>query len=780
MNLFEIFGKIGIRNNEANNSLDQTNNKANQVAKNMQEKFETIGTGFTKVGQSITKAGIIMTTTLTTGIVGLAAVGTKYNMQMENFRVNLTTLLGSSKKADKLLNDLKLMASTTPFETSDLINATQTMIGFGISARDSKNYLSMLGDISMGNSEKLKGLSLAFAQVQSTGKLTGQDLMQMINQGFNPLPYICKKTGENMAKVKERMSEGKVSAKEVAEAMQTATSEGGPFYKGMENGAQTISGRLSTLKDNFMELIGKLTESLLPTFEKVVNWLTKLVDKFNNMDQEQRNQILKWAGIVASIGPVLVILGKLTGGFGKIFTIIGKVKGAGGIAGLITKFSGLLPVIGSVIGPIAGVVAILGILVVALGGPKKALDKLKQAFNFCKDVIKDFLDKINFGDKIQKVRDKLEILGDKLKGLKDLFKVLGTIIGVTLLPVITTLSGVFNGLLSALQPVLDFIGYIIDYLSGIGEIIVGIFTLNGDKILSGLSKVFNSIIGIVITPIKIIGSYISGFFSGITSFLGSLLEKIGLKPAIDNIKNAIVNWWSGIVTWWKEKWNSVCSFFSMLSAWFNIYIIQPFVNTKNKIKGTIENLKNSVVEKFNFLKNKTSAIFNNVKNSITQPIQKAKDKVNEYINKIKSIFNGFKAKLKMPHIKISGSWDLKKLKFPKFGVDWYAKAMDSGMLLNEPTIFGINKNGQFMGGGEKGSETIVGTNSLMNMIQQSVNNQNRLLEARIDTLIEILLQYLPLLTNRQLCLDSGELVGALTSKIDKSLGDLANKKGRGR
>jgi len=102
------------------------------------------------------------------------------------------------------------------------------------------------------------------------------------------------------------------------------------------------------------------------------------------------------------------------------------------------------------------------------------------------------------------------------------------------------------------------------------------------------------------------------------------------------------------------------------------------------------------------------------------------------------------------------------------------------MILDEPTIFGMNKNGQFMGAGEKGSETIVGTNSLMSMIRQSVSNQNHLLEARIDTLIEILLQYLPLLTKRQLRLDTGALVGELAAPLDKEFGDLSDKKGRGR
>lgn len=85
--------------------------------------------------------------------------------------------------------------------------------------------MKMLGDISLGNGERLQSLSLAFAQVTATGRLMGQDLLQMINAGFNPLEAIAKRTGETMTDVKERMSDGRVSVEEVEQAMKDATSE---------------------------------------------------------------------------------------------------------------------------------------------------------------------------------------------------------------------------------------------------------------------------------------------------------------------------------------------------------------------------------------------------------------------------------------------------------------------------------------------------------------------------------------------------------------------------
>lgn len=272
---------------------------------------------------TLNNIGNAMTIGATIPLTAIATAGVKYNAELESYTANLTTLLGGNKKqAEELLNTLKETAKTTPYETSHLVKATQTMMSFGISAKDSQKYLSQIGDISMGNSEKLAGLTLAFSQVQSAGKLTGQDLLQMINQGFNPLNIISKETGESMASLKERMSEGGISAEEVAHAFEVATSKGGLFYKGMEKGAQTTEGKISTLKDSFKEATGSLTESLLPALTSIVQALTKVADWFANLSENGKTVVLIIGGIVASIGPLIKIgmgIHKLYTGF-KLFT----------------------------------------------------------------------------------------------------------------------------------------------------------------------------------------------------------------------------------------------------------------------------------------------------------------------------------------------------------------------------------------------------------------------------------------------------------------------------
>lgn len=125
--------------------------------------------------------------------------------------------------------------------------------------------------------------------------------------------------------------------------------------------------------------------------------------------------------------------------------------------------------------------------------------------------------------------------------------------------------------------------------------------------------------------------------------------------------------------------------------------------------------------------------FNQIKSAITEKINGARDAVKSAIEKIKSFFK-FEwslPKLKLPHISISGGFSLRPPSVPHFSIDWYSKAMKNGMILNNPTIFGM-MDGKLLGGGESGSETIVGTNSLMNMIAQAVGNSGTTVNMTIN------------------------------------------------
>ena len=138
----------------------------------------------------------------------------------------------------------------------------------------------------------------------------------------------------------------------------------------------------------------------------------------------------------------------------------------------------------------------------------------------------------------------------------------------------------------------------------------------------------------------------------------------------------------------------------------------------------------SLYKNWDTIKEKASSLvssikdkFSQIKNAISDKINAAKDAVRNAIDNIKGFFNFSWSlpHLKLPHISITGGFKLNPPSVPKFSIDWYAKAMKDGMILNNPTIFGM-MDGKLLGGGEAGSETIVGTNSLMSMIAQAVGN----------------------------------------------------------
>lgn len=236
-----------------------------------------------KVGRTALKAVGVAAA----AVVTVATLGVNYNNQMEAYNTSFKTMLGSAEAAYTMVADLKELAAETPLEMSTLASNAQTMLSFGISDKKTLTYLKQLGDVSQGDADKFSSLTLAFSQIQSAGKLTGQDLLQLINAGFNPLQILSEKTGKSMATLKKEMSEGKISAKMVAKAFEIATSEGGIFFKAMEAQSKTFSGRMSTLKDNALSFLGELTEgiqnelkdTLLPT---VTDYLDQLQSAYTS------------------------------------------------------------------------------------------------------------------------------------------------------------------------------------------------------------------------------------------------------------------------------------------------------------------------------------------------------------------------------------------------------------------------------------------------------------------------------------------------------------------
>ena len=214
--------------------------------------------------------------------------------EMESLRVSFETLAGEHI-GQQLYEDIKNFATSTPMMMNDLAKGAQTLLGFNIEAEKVMPILRQIGDISMGDAQKFNSLTLAFAQMSSTGKLMGQDLLQMINAGFNPLVTISEKTGKSVAKLKDEMSKGLITVEMVEDAFKSATSEGGKFNGMLEKQSQTLRGQLSNLKGAYEDMLNDIGEKQQGIFVEGIGLATSLVKNY-----EQVGQIL--LGLVSAYG----------------------------------------------------------------------------------------------------------------------------------------------------------------------------------------------------------------------------------------------------------------------------------------------------------------------------------------------------------------------------------------------------------------------------------------------------------------------------------------------
>lgn len=249
-----------------------------------------IGTGFIGL---ISAAGA--------GVVAVGKMGIEYNAQMQSYQTAFATMLGDAEKAQQLTDNLKNLAASTPLAMTDLADASQILLAFGSSAEEIPDQLKRLGDVALGDAEALGTMATAFGRVQSNGYASLEEINMMIDQGFNPLQIIAEQTGETMAEVRDRVSEGGVSFEELSNALQIATDEGGQFFNAMENQSQTFDGQISTLKDNVAMMTGEMTAQL---FDNLANNALPMINGW----VDQVSQAVETGGVEGGVNAMGVVL----------------------------------------------------------------------------------------------------------------------------------------------------------------------------------------------------------------------------------------------------------------------------------------------------------------------------------------------------------------------------------------------------------------------------------------------------------------------------------------
>ena len=585
-----LFGEIFFKDNtskaldDVNKGFDKTKNKA----LGLDDAIKAIG-GMAFVNQVKNMVGSMIDA----------------SSEFEQTSVSMEVMTGSMETARKLVEDLEGMAMKTPFEASDLNRNATLLLNFGSTVDDILPSLQMLGDISGGNANKLNSLSLVFGQVKSQGNLMGQDLLQMINAGFNPLKTIFDSTGESMASLKDKMSKGLISFDMVQNAMKTATSEGGRFYKMMEKQGLTWAGLTSSISDMYHKILRSFGDVILSALKPLLPVIIDLMTGFVKFLKTERGIAIIKIGLTA----LAVVVGMVAFELGAM-----AIAAYGGAAAVWTM---LLPFLAIA----AGITAVILIL-----------EDLYQFFTGGESVIGDFLSWVADGFLwlLKSMRDyvlSIPIISFLIFAMKDLYQMftggksaIGDFfswLGNKMLDLIIFLAKLPFILIASVLAVLIILGKDLYALFTGGESMIGnFFSWIGDSIiylinyLSKLPAILAASIGTALTAFTkdlyalfTCGeSYIELFFKYLWDKILSVIKWIKDIPRIiRGIIPSIVKAFYSIIDWFKELPGRIAAFIkeipSMLIDLLNkIKTIMPAWVIK-AFGGTIENKTTTSVGK---------------------------------------------------------------------------------------------------------------------------------------------------------------------------------------
>lgn len=277
--------------------IDRMLGRVNVNAKKTESLLEGINTVAFKVNNIF--SGIQNTIGKVSGAIGqVINLGSENELQ----KMNMTTLFkGNVAAAEDMFAKISKYGKETVYDKAGLIDAQRTMMSFGLSGEQSFETLKQIGDIAMGDKQKMQSLALAFAQATSAGKLQGQDLMQLINAGFNPLQTISERTGESLISLKDKMSKGQISAEMLAQAFQWATDESGLFYEGATKAGVTTAGRINQLKDTFDEFIISVFDKLKPVIDYCIDFASNVLSTLPDTFEKIRS------AVSSLLGPIIAV-----------------------------------------------------------------------------------------------------------------------------------------------------------------------------------------------------------------------------------------------------------------------------------------------------------------------------------------------------------------------------------------------------------------------------------------------------------------------------------------
>jgi len=468
--------------------------------------------------------------------IGVSAI--KIAGDMEMLTVQFEVMLGSADKATEMMEKLKDFASSTPFSLQDLATGTQNLLSFGVAEDQVIDRMKMLGDSAGGNTEKLKGLVLAYGKTQTKGKASMEELNMFAERGIPIFKTLKEQTGLVGDEFFKAVSKGAISADDVTQAFKSMTGEGGIFFEGMIKQSKTLFGIISTLKDNVkLALAGVGTTLLEPIKEIALDLITLIQTDLSSMLESIAKALLPIIKIVMKLVPVLLGLIK------PLFAIINPLLEI--IANIFSLVDPLIPLfekLGEVITQI--VTPLMAILQATL---KPIVEVLSTIIELLVIIANEVLGAI--GDILA------EVFGDMLP----IFEELGALI-----------SDVLALIMPLLKPIISFMAKMIALSIRLRMMMFMVFF-----------KIMGKGIALIIKLVRFLVAVVSKYLIPIFEKLGSVFEKV--TKFINDSMMKIITGILGIINWVFEILNKTINRLNSIPG-VNIDNLEP-IDTAQIIAG---------------------------------------------------------------------------------------------------------------------------------------------------------------------------------------------------
>ena len=447
--------------------------------------------------------------------------------------------------------------------------------------------------------------------------LSASDMAKKFSAGGETAKLAFKETLDGLAKMKNPVDQntaavnlfgtmwedlGPKAVLALGQVKDTAYGTGQELDKIKETRMDSLSSQLSAIGRTITNDIAiPLGEALMPIVQSVVEKIRGFVQVFTSLSPEAQKMIATIALIVAAIGPLLIIIGKVSTGISAITGLMAKLGGLTGIfssltssaGGLGAAFAGISAPVLAVVAAIGALVAIFATLwntnqnfktnVLALWNQIKS--GISQILDSLKVVFQAFVQLVNalwnaFGDDIMKVA-KIALEGT-LNVIKSVLQVIQGVIKTVTSVIKGDWSGAWEGIKMIASGVINAIKSIINTgLNLYRTIITSVLS----KIQSVWTSGWNKVKSIASSLLASIGAKIKSAFQG---FVNSINEKLrGAVNAVRSGFKGVVNYFTNLgkeaLTWGKQIVNG---------------LINGITSKVGEMGSAVRNFCNGVVNKF--------------------------------------------------------------------------------------------------------------------------------------------------------------------------------------